>query len=42
LFGTDSLSTVFIDLLHQVNTSLIFLAPFVLFELPLFLGLEPS
>lgn len=42
LLGADGLRTVLVDLLHQVDASLILLAPLVLLELPLLLGLEPG
>lgn len=42
LLSSDSLCSILIHLLHQVNTSLILFAPFILLNFPLLLRFEPS
>ena len=42
LLSSDSLCSVLIHLLHQVNTGLILFAPFILLNFPLLLRIEPS
>lgn len=42
LLGTNGLCAVFVNLLHEVDTGLVLLAPFVFFQLPLLLAFEPG
>jgi len=40
--GTNSLCSVFINLLHKIDAGLVFLLPFIFLKFPLLLALEPS